>query len=130
MPEDAKKLCLDLIRADSEEEVIQILRDRGLWDDSKYWRYYGDDELNWNRAGNQQARSDFAVNEKLVNTIDSRLMLECMLAGIDPEDKAAPQSMREAVNRFIEKTWILARDRRRRRFPRRYVALESRTKSA
>ena len=104
-PEDTKKLCLDLIHADTEDEVIKILKNRGLWDDPKYWRYYGDDELNWNRAGNQQARSDFAVNEKLVNTIDSRLMLECMLAGINPEDKAAPQTMREAVNRFIEKTW-------------------------
>jgi len=104
-PEDAKKLCLELIHADTEDEVIKILKDRGLWDDPGYWRYYGDDELNWNRAGNQQARSDFAVNEKLVNTIDSRLMLECMLAGINPEDKAAPQTMREAVNRFIEKTW-------------------------
>ncbi len=100
-----KKLCLDLMRADTEEEVIRLLRDQGYWDDTRYWRYYGDDELNWNRAGNQQARSDFALNEKLVNTIDSRLMLECMLTGIPSEDPKAPMSMREAVNRFIEKTW-------------------------
>lgn len=103
--DQAKKLCLELIQVDSEEEVVQILRKRGLWDNPDHWRYYGDDQLNWNRAGNQQARSDFAVNEKLVNTIDSHLMLECMLAGINPEDPAAPQSMREAVNRFIEKSW-------------------------
>ncbi|MBI4183688.1 MAG: hypothetical protein HY521_06800 [Proteobacteria bacterium] len=103
--EDAKELCLALIRADGEEEVVKVLQERGLWDDPRYWRYYGDDELNWNRAGNQQARSDFAVNEKLVNTVDSRLMLECMLAGIPPEGLDAPQSTREAVNRFIEKTW-------------------------
>src|SRR5262249_43195529 len=90
--EEAKKLCLDLIHADDEEAVVQILKGRGLWDDPRHWRFYGDDELNWNRAGNQQARSDFAVNEKLVNTIDSRLMLECMLEGIDPESKDAPQS--------------------------------------
>ena len=37
---------------------------------SSCWRYYGDDELNWNRTGNQQSRADFAVNEKLVNTIE------------------------------------------------------------
>jgi hypothetical protein len=93
--EDAKKLCLELINADSEEEVVAILKKWGFWDDPACWRYYGDDELNWNRAGNQQARSDFAVNEKLVNTIDSRLMLECMLAGINPEDhQKAPQSRR------------------------------------
>jgi hypothetical protein len=103
--QDAMELCLALIYEDSEEEVVRILKDRGLWDDPRHWRYYGDDELNWNRAGNQQGRSDFALNEKLVNTIDSRLMLECMLAGIPPEDPAAPQSMREAVNRFIEKSW-------------------------
>jgi hypothetical protein len=97
---------VELIHADSEEEVVRILKKRGLWDNPDYWRYYGDDELNWNRAGNQQARADFALNEKLVNTIDSRLMLECMLAGINPEDEVkAPKSMREAVNRFIEKTW-------------------------
>jgi hypothetical protein len=103
--EDAKKLCLELINCDGEDEAVQILKNRGYWNNLDCWRYYGDDELNWNRAGNQQARSDFAVNEKLVNTIDSRLMLECMLAGIPTEDAAAPQSMREAVNRFIEKTW-------------------------
>ncbi len=104
--EDAKKLCLELLNIDTEEEVVEILRKCGLWENASLWRYYGDDELNWNRTGNQQARSDFALNEKLVNTIDSRLMLECMLAGINPEDENnAPTSMREAVNRFIEKTW-------------------------
>jgi hypothetical protein len=104
--DEAKKVCLELIHADGEEEVVAILKKWGVWDNPDNWRYYGDDELNWNRAGNQQARSDFAVNEKLVNTIDSRLMLECMLAEIDPEDETkAPGSMREAVNRFIEKTW-------------------------
>lgn len=103
--DEAKKLCLELMNSDAEEEVVDLLRKRGLWDNPDYWRYYGDDELNWNRAGNQQARSDFAANEKLVNTIDSRLMLECMLAGIPTDNPSAPQSMREAVNRFIEKTW-------------------------
>ncbi len=103
--QEVKELCLALMRADSENEVIEILRDQGFWDDPSYWRYYGDDELNWNRAGNQQGRADFALNEKLVNTIDTRLMLECMLAGIPPESPEAPQSIREAVNRFIEKSW-------------------------
>ncbi|MDR3570973.1 MAG: hypothetical protein P4L81_02110 [Candidatus Pacebacteria bacterium] len=104
--EEIKGLCLKLIYADSEDAVVEILKAYELWDDTSLWRYYGDAELNWDRAGNQQARSDFAINEKLVNTIDSRLMLECMLAGISPEDPVnAPQNMREAVNRFIEKTW-------------------------
>lgn len=103
--DEIKKLCLSLIYADTEEDAVQILEVAGLWGDPDYWRFYGDDELNWNRAGNQQARTDFAINEKLVNTIDSRLMLECMLSGIPPESPEAPETMREAVNRFIEKTW-------------------------
>ncbi len=103
--QQAEELCMALIQADSEDEVIQILKERALWDDPRYWRYYGDDELNWNRAGNQQGRADFALNEKLVNTIDTRLMLECMLAGIAPEGPDAPSTIREAVNRFIEGTW-------------------------
>ncbi|RWE53347.1 hypothetical protein [Mesorhizobium sp.] len=103
--QDAMELCLALMWADSETAAIQLLKDRGFWDDPRYWRYYGDDELNWNRAGNQQGRADFALNEKLVNTIDTRLMLECMLAGVAPESPGAPHSIREAVNRFIEKSW-------------------------
>jgi hypothetical protein len=103
--EQVHKLALALLNAESEDEVVHLLKAAGYWDQPGAWRYYGDDELNWNRAGNQQARADFAVNEKLVNTIDSRLMLECMLAGISPEDENAPKSMREAVNRFIEKSW-------------------------
>lgn len=102
--EDCKRLCEELLRANDEEEVVKILQDNGLWEDERNWRYYGDDELNWNRAGNQQARSDFALNEKLVNTIDSRLMLECMLQGIPPESSEAPQTIREGISRFIEKS--------------------------
>jgi hypothetical protein len=102
----SRDLCIALLHAETEDEVIGLLKTAGYWDNPGVWRYYGDEELNWDRAGNQSARADFAINEKLVNTIDSRLMLECMLAGIDPEDEAkAPKSMREAVNRFIEKTW-------------------------
>ncbi|MEL7179630.1 MAG: hypothetical protein AAFN63_07340 [Pseudomonadota bacterium] len=99
-----ENLCRDLMFADHEDTVVEILKEEGLWDDPSKWRYYGDDELNWNRAGNQQIRSDFALNEKLVNTIDSRLMLECMLQGIKPDAPEAPQSIREGVNRFIEKS--------------------------
>jgi len=102
---EIKELCTSLMLADSEQQVIALLKERGYWDDPSCWRYYGDDELNWNRAGNQQVRADFALNEKLVNTIDTRLMLECMLDGVSPESAEAPQSIREAVNRFVEKSW-------------------------
>ena len=53
----AKALCLSLMKADSEDGVVVLLRDAGLWDMQVYWRYYGDYENNYNTAGNQQARA-------------------------------------------------------------------------
>ena len=52
--QDVKRLCRDLIRADREERVVQILKEREFWNDRRYWRHYGDEESNWGRVGNQQ----------------------------------------------------------------------------
>ena len=38
-----KKLCLSLMNADTQEEVIGILKKVGYWDDAKCWRYYDDE---------------------------------------------------------------------------------------
>jgi hypothetical protein len=42
--DDVKILCLALMRADSEEEVIAILERAHYWDDHTAWRNYGDYE--------------------------------------------------------------------------------------
>jgi hypothetical protein len=100
--EQAKELCLQLMRADSEDEVVRILSDVGYWDMKPYWRYYGDRETNFNSAGNQQAKPDSALVEKIINSVDARLMNECLARGIDPTGNAAPQSIRDAVAVFFE----------------------------
>jgi hypothetical protein len=100
---EVHKLLNALLLADSEELVIALLTNTKLWDDPKVWRLYGDSENNWSEAGNQQSRSDAALIEKLVNSIDARLMNECQAAGIDPEGPGAPKTIREAVAAFIEK---------------------------
>jgi hypothetical protein len=97
-----KDLCLALMRADSEAEVVQILTKAGLWDNKRVWRLYGDRENNFSTIGNQQNRPDAALVEKLVNSVDARLMHECLACGISPESKAAPQNILEAVARFFE----------------------------
>ncbi len=102
MDDHARSLCESLIHAECEEEVIAILKAAGYWDDRDSWRYYGDKDLNWSQAGGQQSRADFAFNEKAINSIDSFLMLLCLLAGIDPEGPDAPPTIRAAVARFIE----------------------------
>lgn len=97
-----KKLCVSLIQADTEMEVITLLQTAGYWDLRGSWRFYGDYENNYNTIGNQQSRPDAALVEKLVNSVDARLMSECLVQGIDPEDPTAPQTIREAVASFFE----------------------------
>ena len=88
--------------ADTEDEVIGILQEAKLWDDTALWRHYGDVENNWGQGGNQQSLAEAALVEKLVNSVDARLVNECLVRGIDPKSDDAPQSIREAVARFFD----------------------------
>lgn len=99
---EPKEICLALMLADHQEDIIQILQTVGYWDDAQSWRYYGDRASNINTIGNQQSRPDAAIVEKLVNSVDARLINECLLHGIDPEGSAAPKSIREAVALFFD----------------------------
>ncbi len=95
-------LALSLLRADSESAVIAILREHDLWDSPDNWRLYGDRDGNYSVIGNQQSRPEAALVEKIVNSVDARLMKECLARSIDPCATDAPQSVREAVATFIE----------------------------
>jgi hypothetical protein len=97
-----KELCLSLLYADSEADVVRILKEAQLWDDRDLWRLYGDKEGNFAQAGNQAALPKAALVEKIVNSCDSRLMCECLLRRIDPESDQAPRSVRDAVALFFE----------------------------
>ena len=99
---DNKQLCLDLLRADSEEEVIALLKKHGYWEKPALWRHYGDVENNWGQSGNQQSLAEAALAEKIVNSVDARLINECRMRGIDPASAQAPQSIRSAVARLFE----------------------------
>ncbi len=99
---DSKGLCLKLLKADTEESVINILKEANYWEDSAAWRYYGGRSSNFNTIGNQQSKSDAALVEKLVNSVDARLINECLMHGIDPEGPEAPLTIREAVAKFFD----------------------------
>lgn len=73
------ELCVSLIKADTEEAVIALLQEAGYWTNPEVWRFYGDYENNYNTIGNQQSRPDAALVEKLVNSVDARLMNECLV---------------------------------------------------
>lgn len=98
---DAKQLCLDLLDAESEEEVTKILETNDLLDET-LWHDLGDDENNFSIVGNQQSSPAAALVEKIINSVDAVLMAKCLIAGTDPESPEAPGSMEEAMERFFK----------------------------
>ena len=99
---DNRELCSALLHADSENEIITLLRKHGYWDKPALWRHYGDVANNWGQSGNQQSLAEAALAEKIVNSVDARLINECRSRGIDPSSEEAPQTIRAAVARFFE----------------------------
>ena len=97
-----RDLCLALLQAETESEVVEVLKRAGYWNNPAAWRYYGDVENNWGQSGNQQSLAEAALAEKLVNSVDARLINECLVRGIDPKSDKAPPSITEAVARFFE----------------------------
>lgn len=99
---DPKELAIRFSRAETEQEVIQILKDAGYWDDYRFWRPYGDNENNYSVIGNQQSNADAALVEKLVNSVDAVLMKGCEMHGIAPDGPDAPRSKEECLRRFFD----------------------------
>ena len=99
--DEKKELCLSLLRADTERDVEAILKKRGYWDDLSVWREIGDMESNFSTIGNQQSRPEAALAEKIINSVDARLLNECLLASIDPISSQAPSDIRAAVAKFF-----------------------------
>jgi hypothetical protein len=100
--DEIRDLALELLHADSESEVISLLRAASLWEDQAAWRLYGDKETNYATIGNQQSRPEAALVEKIFNAVDARLLGECLRRGIDPESPEAPRTIRHSVARFFE----------------------------
>jgi len=100
---DAKKLVLELIEADYESDVIDILQKEGLWDRSDVWKVYGNRENNYSVIGNQQTEAVTALVENIVNSADAVLMSRCKREGLDPsrDHDKTPKSIKDAVKRYF-----------------------------
>lgn len=94
------QLAKDLMLADDEKEVVQLLSASGYWEDTSAWLPYGGQESNQSIIGSQQSDAFAALTEKIINSVDAYLIMACHLAGIDPESDLAPKSMDEAIRRF------------------------------
>ena len=100
-----KKLCLFLVQAESEKQVVKVLKDFDYWDDKENWRDFGGIENNWGTIGNQSGKADRALVEKIINSIDHVLIGACKLENIPTEGGKAdgtPQSIQAAVEKFFQ----------------------------
>jgi len=93
---DSKEFCLKLLLSETENEVIEKLKEYNVWDDRSLWKPYGDIQNNRSIVGNQQSSAVAALVEKIINSIDAILMAECDRHGVDPKSSKAPQSMSDA----------------------------------
>lgn len=91
-----RDLCTQLLHADTEAEVIALLKRAGYWDDRSCWRFYGDRSKNWGTVGNQQSRAEQALIEKVMNSIDTKLIAAARIRGLSLTGPQAPQSVSEA----------------------------------
>jgi len=98
---DIKKLCVNLAQAESEQGVIEVLKNVGLWDRESVWVDYDHNPNNFSTIGNQQSSPDTALVEKLINSVDAVLMRECQRRGIKPDGSEAPRSIQEALKDFF-----------------------------
>ena len=98
--EQIKIFAIKLAKCESEEEVVNLLTDYGFWNDATCWRYFGDLENNYSSIGNQQASSDAALVEKIINSIDATIMGDLLSRGIDPKSEEAPRSIPEYLKDY------------------------------
>lgn len=101
MTDRAKELCLALMHADTEARVVELLETAGYWSDDRCWRPLGGDPNNYDTAGNQQSRAEQAIIEKLLNSIDTKLLAACRARNIDPKSPEAPRTMTDAREVFF-----------------------------
>jgi hypothetical protein len=97
-----EQLCLDLLRAEDEDEAVRLLDSYGYsLNNADAWHPLGENAGNFSTIGNQQEDGTAALVEKVVNSIDAVLLEACHTAGVAPESPAAPKTMQEAVDRFL-----------------------------
>ncbi len=96
-------LCEELIRADTEKEVELLLMKADYWDNIDFWAAFGDNSANASVIGAQQADAESALVEKIVNSIDARLLNACQANGYNPHNYTdLPQTGQEAICRWFE----------------------------
>jgi hypothetical protein len=96
-----KATCLALLSAETEADIdVLISASRGMSDPAN-WRPLDGRETNFNVTSNQASDGGKALTELMTNMVDAVLLKHAYLKGVDPKSPEAPQTMYDAVDRFI-----------------------------
>ena len=103
-----EELFYSLLKSDTEEEVLSILKKSGYWEETfdqgnSNWELLGQKNNNFSTVNAQSSEATGALVEKIVNSMDAMLLSRCYELNIDPRDKnSSPKNMKEAVKNFFD----------------------------
>lgn len=100
--EEIAKLATSLAKAETEKEVVNLLREIDYWSRDENWKDLDENDGNWSVGGNQQSGADSALVEKIINSVDAVLIRECLKEGLRPDSVEAPKSIAEAQKRYFD----------------------------
>ena len=95
-----EQLFFQLLNAQNEIEVEEIISNNDYLKKNDNWKPYGGNRNNFGTFENQQNHPIPALVEKITNSIDACLMKRCHENDVDPVSSDAPNTMYEAVQRF------------------------------
>ena len=113
-----KAVCLNLLSANSERAVQEILDSVEEMNAPNNWAAIDNRESNFNIVTNQASTGGKAATELMTNMVDAILTKRAIQKGIDPKNRdQAPENMYEAVDRLVinlrggklvnaDKTWL------------------------
>ena len=96
-----QEVCLSLLAAESEAEVLKIVDSVPLMQDSGNWKPLDGRGTNFNVISNQASDGGKALTELMTNMVDAVLMRHALEKEIDPKGSEAPKTMYEAVDSLV-----------------------------
>jgi hypothetical protein len=99
---DARAVCRQLLDAESEAQVQNVIDTTPEMTDERNWRPLDGRETNFNVTCNQASDGGKALTELMTNMVDAVLMKHAFFKGIDPKAPKAPQTMHQAVDQLIK----------------------------
>lgn len=99
---DEKNVCLNLLAAESEADVQEIVKSVTEMQDGNNWQPLDKRDTNFNVTSNQASDGGKALTELMTNMVDAVLMKHAFQKGIDPKGKDAPRTMYEAVDILVK----------------------------